>query len=80
MSWEGCDFNRISILRNKPYYIIEIQYNVEDNPGLRNPGLRIWKLFCPIIHKTLGFVHETLGYQTQNPGFRNKTQGFARKT
>jgi len=40
----------------------------------------LWKLFCPIIHKTLGFVHETLGYQTQNPGFRNKTQGFARKT
>ena len=40
----------------------------------------IWKLFCPIIHKTQGFPNKTLGFQLQNPGFCHKTLGFASKT
>ena len=49
----------------------------------RSGGLwlgRIWKLFCPIIHKTQGFPNKTLGFQLQNPGFCHKTLGFASKT
>ena len=41
---------------------------------------RLWKLFCPIIHKTQGFPNKTLGFQLQNPGFCHKTLGFASKT